>query len=71
VRPPLCAGGNEAHDISPESSIVKTAGSVQEELEAEHHLRVEKGRGSLRRYSCMVLALMWATLCVGASMRIS
>jgi hypothetical protein len=30
---------------------VETAGSVREEPEAEHHLRVEKARGSLRSYS--------------------
>ena len=38
-----------------ESSIVETTGSVQEEPEAEHHLRVEKARDSLRSYSTMVL----------------
>jgi hypothetical protein len=38
-----------------ESSIVETAGSVREEPEAEHHLRVEKARDSLRSYSTMVL----------------
>jgi hypothetical protein len=32
------------------------AGSVQEEPEAEHHLRVEKARGSLRSYSTEVLS---------------
>jgi hypothetical protein len=31
------------------------AGSVREEPEAEHHLRVEKARGSLRNYSTVVL----------------
>jgi hypothetical protein len=34
---------------------VETAGSVREEPEAEHHLRVEKARGSLRSYSTVVL----------------
>jgi hypothetical protein len=34
---------------------VETAGSVREEPEAEHHLRVEKARGSLRSYSAVVL----------------
>jgi hypothetical protein len=48
-RPPPCTGGNEAR------SIVEMAGSVREELEAEHHLRVEKARGSLRSYSTEVL----------------
>jgi hypothetical protein len=48
-------GGNEAHGISAGSSIVETAGSVREELEAEHHLRVEKARDSLRSYSTEVL----------------
>jgi hypothetical protein len=37
------------------SSIVETVGSVREEPEAEHHLRVEKARGSLRSYSTVVL----------------
>jgi hypothetical protein len=34
---------------------VETAGSVREEPEAEHHLRVEKARGSLQSYSTEVL----------------
>jgi hypothetical protein len=34
---------------------VEMAGSVREEPEAEHHLRVEKAHGSLRSYSTMVL----------------
>jgi hypothetical protein len=34
---------------------VETAGSVREEPEAEHHLRGEKARGSLRSYSTVVL----------------
>ena len=34
---------------------MEMVGSVQEELEAEHHLRVEKARGSLRSYSTVVL----------------
>jgi hypothetical protein len=34
---------------------VEKAGSVREEPEAEHHLRVEKARGSLRSYSNVVL----------------
>jgi hypothetical protein len=54
-RPPLCTGGNEARDVSVGSSIVETAGSVREELEAEHHLRLEKARDSLRSYSIEVL----------------
>jgi hypothetical protein len=54
-RPPLCTRGNEARDISAGSSIVETAGSIREEPEAEHHLRVEKARGSLRSYSTEVL----------------
>jgi hypothetical protein len=54
-RPPPCTGGNEARDVSAGSSIVETAGSVREEPEAEHHLRVEKARGSLRSYSTVVL----------------
>jgi hypothetical protein len=34
---------------------VETEGSVREEPEAEHHLRVEKARDSLRSYSIEVL----------------
>jgi hypothetical protein len=47
--------GNEARGVSVGSSIVETAGSVREEPEAEHHLCVEKARGSLRSYSTEVL----------------
>ena len=54
-RPPPCTGGNEARGVSAGSSIVETAGSVREQPEAEHHLRVEKARGSLRSYSTVVL----------------
>jgi hypothetical protein len=54
-QPPPCTEGNEAHGDSAVSSIVETMGSVREELEAEHHLRVEKTCGSLRSYSTMVL----------------
>jgi hypothetical protein len=53
--PPPCTGGNEACDVLAESSIVEMAGSVREEPEAEHHLRVEKARDSLRSYSTKVL----------------
>jgi hypothetical protein len=41
--------------FSVESSIVETVGSVREESKAEHHLHVEKARGSLRSYSTEVL----------------
>jgi hypothetical protein len=41
--------------FSAGSSIVEMTGSVREEQEAEHHLRVEKVRGSLRSYSIEVL----------------
>jgi hypothetical protein len=54
-RPPPCTGGNEARDVSAGSSIVETAGSVREEPEAEHYLRVEKACGSQRSYSTEVL----------------
>jgi hypothetical protein len=54
-RPPPCTGGNEARDVSTGSSIVETAGSVREEPETDHHLRVEKARDSLRSYSTVVL----------------
>jgi hypothetical protein len=55
IRPPPCTGGNKARGVATGSSIVKTAGSIREELEAEHHLRVEKARGSLRSYLSVVL----------------
>jgi hypothetical protein len=54
-RPPPCTGGNEARGVLAGSSIVETAGSVREELKVEHHLHVEKARGSLRSYSTKVL----------------
>jgi hypothetical protein len=41
--------------FSAGSSIVETVGSVQEQPEAEHHLRVEKARDSLWSYSTVVL----------------
>ena len=41
--------------FSAGSSIVETTGSVREEPEAEHHLRVEKTHGYLRSYSTEVL----------------
>jgi hypothetical protein len=34
---------------------VETAGSVREEPDAEHHLRLEKAHDSLRSYSIRVL----------------
>jgi hypothetical protein len=49
-RLPPCTRGNEARDVSARCSIVETAGSVREEIEEEHHLRVEKACGSLRSY---------------------
>jgi hypothetical protein len=63
-RPPSCTGENEAYGVSARSSIVETAESVREELEAEHHLRVEKAHGSLRIYSIEVLGP-----CVGYPLR--
>jgi hypothetical protein len=54
-RPPPCTGGNEARGVSAGSSIVEMAGSVREELEVEHHLRVEKACSCLRSYSTEVL----------------
>jgi hypothetical protein len=54
-RPPSCTEGNGARGVSAGSSIVEMAGSVREEPEAEHHLRVEKVRDSLRSYSTEVL----------------
>jgi hypothetical protein len=63
-QPPPCTGGNEARGVSAGSLIVETAGSVREELEAEHHLSVEKAHGSLRSYSTVVLGP-----CVGFPLR--
>jgi hypothetical protein len=54
LGPPPYTGGNEARAISTRSSIVEKAGSVRVKPEAEHHLRVEKARGSLRIYSTEV-----------------
>jgi hypothetical protein len=51
----LCTRGNEARGILAGSSIVETSGSVREESEAEHHLCVDKARGSLRSYTTVVL----------------
>jgi hypothetical protein len=52
-RPPLCAGGNEAHDVSAGSSIVKTVGSVREEAESRPPLaRGEGPRLSMELLIC-------------------
>jgi hypothetical protein len=51
---PPCTRGHEARAVSAGSSIVETVESIREELEAEHHLHVEKARGSLWGYSTMV-----------------
>jgi hypothetical protein len=53
--PPPCTGENEARNVLVGSSIVEMAGSVREDPEAEHHLRVEKARDSLWSYSTVVL----------------
>jgi hypothetical protein len=53
--PPPCTGENKARGVSAGSSIVETAGSVREELEAKHHMRVEKARVSLWSYSTEVV----------------
>jgi hypothetical protein len=50
------------------SSIVEMAGSVREEPEAEHHLRMEKARDSLQSYSTVVLGPhMGFPLCRGTN----
>jgi hypothetical protein len=41
--------------VSAGSSIVETTGSVREEPEVEHHLRMEKAHDSLWSYSTVVL----------------
>jgi hypothetical protein len=63
-RPP-CTGGNETHDVLARSSIVETAGSIREEPEAEHHLRMVKVRDSLQSYSSMVLGVGTCSLWQG------
>jgi hypothetical protein len=55
VRPLSCTGGIEAHDDSTKGSIVETSGSIREESEAEHSLRVEKVHDSVRSYLTVVL----------------
>jgi hypothetical protein len=45
-RAPPCTGGNEARDVF--SWKLDSGDNVREEPEAEHHLRVEKARDSLR-----------------------
>jgi hypothetical protein len=65
-RLPPCTGGNEARDVFGWKLDSGDGGSIREESEAEHHLRVEKARDSLRSYSTVVLGP-----CVGAPMRIS
>jgi hypothetical protein len=52
---PPCIGGNEAHDVSVETSIVKMAGSVQEEAGSGAPLAHEKAHDSLQSYSSVVL----------------
>jgi hypothetical protein len=54
-RPPPCTGGNEARGVPAGSLIVEMTGSLREDQEAEHHLRVEKACGSLQSYSTVVL----------------
>jgi hypothetical protein len=41
--------------FSAGSSIVEMVGSIREEPEAEHHLRVEKARDSLQSFSTEAL----------------
>jgi hypothetical protein len=67
-RPPPCTGGNEARCVLDGSSIVEMAGSVREEPEAEHHLRMDKARGSLWSYLTVVLgARVGFPLCRGTN----
>jgi hypothetical protein len=49
--PPPCTGGNKARGILGGSSIVETGGSVREDPEVEHHLRVDKALGSCHETS--------------------
>jgi hypothetical protein len=43
--------------FSAGSSIMEAAGSVREEPEVEHHLRVDKAHSSLWNYSIVVFGL--------------
>jgi hypothetical protein len=55
---PPCTGGNEARGVfgqKLDSGDGEDSRSVREESEAEHHLRLEKARGSLRSYLVEVL----------------
>jgi hypothetical protein len=54
-RSPPCIGGNKVHDVLVGSLIAETVESVQEEPEAEHHLRMENAHGSLQSYLIVVL----------------
>jgi hypothetical protein len=44
--------------------------SIQERLEVEHHLHVEKAYGYLHSNLTRSFSLVWATLCIGAPTRI-
>ena len=52
-----CTWGNEAHDISAESSIVKTAGRGHGEGKAEIHLLVGKARWL--KENCFWISHIW------------
>jgi hypothetical protein len=60
-QPCLCHGrhrvseGTRSAAFLIGSSMVETAWSFREEPKVEHHLRMEKARGSLRSYSTIVL----------------
>ena len=54
-RSPLCTGGNEARGVFSRKLDSGDGGERPRGAEAEHHLRVEKARESLRSYSTVVL----------------
>jgi hypothetical protein len=54
-RPPPCTGGNEARGVFGRKLDSGDDGERLRGAEAEHHLHVEKARGSLWSYSTEVL----------------
>jgi hypothetical protein len=54
-RPPACTEGNEARDVFGRKLDSGDDEERPREAGAEHHLHVEKARGSLRSYSTKVL----------------
>jgi hypothetical protein len=53
--PPWAPKGTRPATFSVGSFIVEMTGSIREEPEVKHHLRLEKARGSLLSYSTEVV----------------